>query len=290
MLCPHCGHENVEGRRYCRSCAKPLAAEAAAAKPAPVPLPALPSPLSTVAQARVSPASPSVSNLAIASLALSFLALIPPVGIASVVMGHISRRQIAASQGRQTGTGLAFAGLILSYLQLAVMGVLFVVLICVGYQTNQNLNRNPDVRAALVERMISGDPNHPSAAMTAGSGENLMDALRLIEARQETYRTEHSGNYACSLNYLEPDSRDDELSVHVRNSYYSVKVICTGADEQGNAGHYAATAYPRSEGSSGPVYCLDEKKIIRRYSDANALNEVASYHSLNCPEDGEAVE
>jgi len=35
MLCPHCDHENAEGRKYCRFCAKALAPEPAAAKATP---------------------------------------------------------------------------------------------------------------------------------------------------------------------------------------------------------------------------------------------------------------
>lgn len=33
MICPHCGFENQDGRRYCRGCAKGLASEPATAKP-----------------------------------------------------------------------------------------------------------------------------------------------------------------------------------------------------------------------------------------------------------------
>jgi len=36
MICPHCDHDNAEGRKYCRFCAKALASEPAAAQPAPL--------------------------------------------------------------------------------------------------------------------------------------------------------------------------------------------------------------------------------------------------------------
>jgi hypothetical protein len=41
--------------------------------------------------------------------------------IAAVVLGHMAKRQIAASDGRQTGDGLATAGLVIGYLGVAVM-------------------------------------------------------------------------------------------------------------------------------------------------------------------------
>ena len=283
MLCPHCGFDNAEGRNYCRRCTKPLAPEALAAKPT--------SPVAPRPRISVTPA-PAVNKMAVASLAFSFLAFIVPLGIASVVMGHISRRRITASQGRETGTGIAFAGLILSYLQLLVVGVIFVIAVCLGYELNQKLDHDPYVRAALTERMLNGNPDHPSAAVMAKNGPNLMDALHLIIARQEDYRTEHDGNYACHINYLEQLGQEDELADHVRNSHYSVQVICTGADDQGRAGHYAVTGFPRTESNppNSPYYCVDETKIIRRYSDAEGVSAVLAYQRHSCPEDGEPVE
>ena len=35
MICPHCGHKNAEGRKYCRGCAKALVSEPVVAKPTP---------------------------------------------------------------------------------------------------------------------------------------------------------------------------------------------------------------------------------------------------------------
>ena len=143
-----------------------------------------------------------------------------------------------------------------------------------------------------MERIVNGDPDHPLAAVIAKNGENLMEARHLTEARQDAYRDEHGGNNACDLNYLEPLGRDDELTGHVRNSHYAVKLICTGADDQGRAAHYAVTAYPRTESNppNAPIYCLDESKIIRRYSNENDLNAVVSYQRLSCPEDGQPVQ
>jgi hypothetical protein len=68
-------------------------------------------------------------------------------------MGHISRRQIAKSQGRQSGIGLAFAGLILSYLQLVVVGLIGAGLVVMLFGLSGELNRHPDARAALVSSM-----------------------------------------------------------------------------------------------------------------------------------------
>ena len=287
MRCPHCGFDNTEGRRFCKGCAKPLSAAAQTTPP----VPPQPVPLRSNVTIPASTPSPDVHPLAIASLALSFLAFIVPLGIASVVMGHISRKVITGSGGRQKGTGLAFAGLIISYLQLAVVALIFVVAISLGYQANQKLGQDRYVRAALVERMLNGDPNHPSAAAMAQNDSNLRDALHLILARQEDYRKEH-GNYACNLNYLEPDNRDDELAAHVRDSHYGVRLFCRRLNDKGYVDEYTVTGFPDPESNppNAPVYCADETKSIRRYSDGASVISATQNHTDTCPDDGQAVE
>jgi hypothetical protein len=58
------------------------------------------------------------SKLAYASLAMGFASwlLIPFLaGIAAIVLGHMARLEIARSEGRLTGDGLAVAGLVMGY-------------------------------------------------------------------------------------------------------------------------------------------------------------------------------
>lgn len=283
MLCPHCGFENVEGRKYCRGCAKALAPEVVAARSTPQ--------AQSVPPLAVTPSAPTINRMAVASFGLSFLGFIPPVGIASVVLGHISRKQIAASQGRQTGTGLAFTALILSYGQLFLVALIFCLVVAIAHELNAKMGGDRYFRAALLERIMNGDPNHPSAAVMAKNGSNLMDALHLIQARQDAYQAEN-GNVACQLIYLEAAGREDELSVHVRNSHYSVQIVCRGLDSSGHVTQYAVTAFPITEANppNVPVYCFDETKTIRRYSDANEITGSVFYRHLPCPEDGQPVE
>lgn len=55
-------------------------------------------------------------------------------GIAAVICGHVAKNQIKASQGRMAGDGLATAGLVLGYLNIAltVMAVCLGVLVFAG--------------------------------------------------------------------------------------------------------------------------------------------------------------
>jgi hypothetical protein len=55
-------------------------------------------------------------------------------GIGAVICGHVARNQIRASGGRMGGSGLATAGLVLGYLNLAlaILSLCLLVLVMVG--------------------------------------------------------------------------------------------------------------------------------------------------------------
>ena len=67
------------------------------------------------------PAGPT-SGMAIASLVVSLLG----IGIVGVILGHLALNEIKKSNGYMQGRGLAIAGLIIGYLQIAA-GVLFAI-------------------------------------------------------------------------------------------------------------------------------------------------------------------
>lgn len=72
------------------------------------------------------------NGLAIASLVCSLVGFsacgVP--AIAGIILGHVARKQIRESGGRQTGEGLALAGLIVGYLLVSfVIFVIFAVLV-----------------------------------------------------------------------------------------------------------------------------------------------------------------
>ena len=78
--------------------------------------------------------TPRTNVLAIWSLVLSLVGfLIPFVAhIASVICGHKARSQISQSGGSQTGSGIALAGLIISYLSI-VFYLIAILFLGVGF-------------------------------------------------------------------------------------------------------------------------------------------------------------
>ncbi len=79
--------------------------------------------------------APTTNVLAIISLGVSLLGvfatfIIPFVAqIAAIICGHIARSQIMQSRGSQTGSGMALAGLIISYV---ILGFSFIAIVFLG--------------------------------------------------------------------------------------------------------------------------------------------------------------
>jgi len=77
--------------------------------------------------------APTTNILAVISLIVSLLGvfstfIIPFVAqIAAIICGHIARSQIIQSRGSQTGSGMALAGLVISYIMLifSLIGIVF---------------------------------------------------------------------------------------------------------------------------------------------------------------------
>jgi len=232
--------------------------------------------------------------MALASLILSFFSLIVPFGIAAVALGHVSRNQIAKSAGRLRGTWLAFAGLILAYLQLCVAAALFLAAGGLWLEFNQKMGKEPYVRAALVERIKNGDPYKVTVADGAKHQQNALEALRLIQTRQRQYLSDHPDEgYACGLDQLGYHlTEDSELGTLITNSRYQMQISqCRAVNEL----RYVVLAVPRSDFNlpDSPVYCMDSTSVIYKYSpeqSRDAVARVAGKDPELCSREGERVE
>lgn len=283
MNCPHCAHENPEGRNYCVACAKPLAAQPATRVSAPPRI---------SGGARLS--NPKLNKMAVASLILGFFSLIPPLGIAAVVFGHVSRSQIAKSGRREEGTGIAFAGLILGYIQLAVLGILFLGMLGFIQDFRHELDKHPNTRLALAERIAHGDPYTVNPAKSARQQESAIQALHLIGAQEVSYLAAHPDRgYACQLYLVGFDPvGNSELSTLMRESDYDTKFIRCGRI---SAPIYLVLSVPRSAGNpaEAPVFCLDQANGIEKYTPEQSRDAVATLMTAvadPCPLTGVHVE
>jgi hypothetical protein len=69
----------------------------------------------------------TTSGKAIASLILGILVFIPFSAVAAIILGHLALSEIKKSAGRLKGQGLATAGLILGYAEIALIPVILII-------------------------------------------------------------------------------------------------------------------------------------------------------------------
>jgi hypothetical protein len=74
------------------------------------------------------PPAPTTNGLAVASLVAAFFWVIWFGSFLAVIFGHIALSQIKQSGGRQTGSGLAVAGLVLGYIELSFLALWVLVI------------------------------------------------------------------------------------------------------------------------------------------------------------------
>ena len=107
-ICPYCSQGIADNAVTCNWCNANLAG--------------------TVPQMGTPYAGPQETNgLAVGSLICGILFFIFPSALVAIILGHISRSQIRKSQGRQTGSGMALAGLILGYLGIAFIPIILII-------------------------------------------------------------------------------------------------------------------------------------------------------------------
>ena len=89
----------------------------------------------TLARPRMNFPVRSTSTTAIISLVSGLLAwtLIPLLGaLAAIVLGHIARSEIRNAGGTMEGDGMAIAGLVLGYLQIAIVLLVIVAVVVIA--------------------------------------------------------------------------------------------------------------------------------------------------------------
>ena len=118
-----------------------------------------------------------------------------------------------------------------------------------------------------------------------------MAALRMIVAQQEARLADDPDDLnLCAVKLL----GNDELGQHVRASRYIIDQECQPRTDDGRAirNGFTVTATPKLEDNPAgtPTYCVDQTKIIRRYTDSNTVNNATSVQHLTCPLDGQPVQ
>lgn len=107
MFCGNCGRA-ADGSPYCVACGSAMQPSNQVTPPAPQPQ----GPQINYPPQQTYTAPPQTNGKAIASLVLSLLG----ISILGVIFGHIASSEIKNSAGRQAGSGLATAGIVLGWI------------------------------------------------------------------------------------------------------------------------------------------------------------------------------
>lgn len=173
--CPHCRKglaidaSGAGMQMNCIGCGKPLTVPQASEAPA-----GLRPALQPAAPSGVQPVTPGGAVASLIMGILSFVCLGPVLGIPAIIAGHMARSQIAKSGGRLTGEGIALAGLILGYVNLAFL---------------------PLMAAIAIPSFVNARAKSQQAA--------CMNNLRQISAASDQYALDH-GKAPASIGDLTP--------------------------------------------------------------------------------------
>ena len=185
----------------------------------------------------------------------------PFTAVAAVVLGHLALSDIKKSAGRLAGQGMAVAGLVLGYIQLALLPFILII-------------------AAIAI------PNLLRARMAANEG-SAVGTLRTYNTAMVTYATTCPNvGYPKKLANLGPGAKDGDscahadlvdapLSMPVPLKYGYQFSYNAEPDADGKATKYVLSADPVAPGTSGVRHFFTDQTGVIRYSavggaDANS--------------------
>lgn len=231
QVCDACGNTLSAGDKFCRTCVRATTAGAAVAS----------------SIAATPPSGVETSVKAILSLICGLLFFIPFLFIAAIVFGHLALSEIRKSAGRLKGEGIAIAGLVLGYIEIA--GIPFILII-----------------AAIAI------PNVLRARMAANES-SAVASVRTLNAAEVAYLAEHPAQgYTCSLSDLaDAASIKGPLASGQKNGYAFELSGCAAATDGGPNVKYQVVAYPlRVDQTGRRAFCSDESVTIKVDSGGSA--------------------
>lgn len=229
QVCEACGNPLAADDRFCRTCGRVAKGGLAPA---------------SVGMASPGPVETSVK--AILSLVCGLLFFIPFLFIAAIVLGHLALSEIRKSAGRLKGEGIAIAGLVLGYIEIAGIPLLLII-------------------AAIAI------PNLLRARMAANEASAVASVQTLIAA-EVTYSSAHPAQgYTCSLSDLADATSIGPLASGQKTGYAFELTGCASATDGGPNVKYQVVAYPLRLNQTGRrAFCSDESATIKVDSGGSA--------------------
>lgn len=243
-ICPRCNEANGDATSYCAQCGDRIAS----VSPSRAPQIQSQNAQALLPQSSTTPTqAPKISGLAIFSLICGCFFFIFPSAVLAVVLGHVSRKEIAKSANRIRGGGIALAGLILGYIGVALVPT---ILIMIAIPLFPNLFP-PNVEA---------------------NQNNAVASLRKISTAAMVYSSTHGSSYPPSLFSMGPSGArliDRDLASGRRDGYV-FKYVARKAQHGHFVDAFEASADPIIQNRTGIIhYFVDETGVVRwRKGDA----------------------
>jgi type II secretory pathway pseudopilin PulG len=232
MFCTYCGQTNGEDARFCQRCGAPFAATTNRLAQPPITF-APPPPGSEAPPEPSGPIDPSTQETdpkAIASLVSSLVFFFFPLSqIAAVVLGHLSRADIRRSGGRKKGEGMALAGLIIGYAQIAAIPIILIV------------------AAIAIPSLLR--------AKQAANEASAIQNVRRIVAAENTVHSEKNA-YTCDANDFSDTQARDAVNGTPRNGYRYEMLGCS-------EGAFQVLATPANDQRGSRTFCADQSGEIK---------------------------
>jgi type IV pilus assembly protein PilA len=177
MKCPYCGEMIEDGSQFCARCGNRLVSAAAVA--------------GTPGTAYAPTGAETTSGKAIASLVMGVLVFIPFSAVAAIILGHLALSEIRKSAGRLKGQGLATAGLILGYAEIALIPVILIIAaIAIPNLLRARMAANEASsigvlrtynRAIVSYAVACPNQGYPVSAVNLGPGAGNCDGANLVD-------------------------------------------------------------------------------------------------------------
>jgi len=244
------------------------------------------------------------SRMATVALVLSIFAFIPPLGIAAIVLGHISKRRILASHGLLNGEATARAALIIGYTQAALVTAFVLVLWQVLGMTVEDFRRDAMVQRVLRTSDTNQVPDYETAREEEMTARALLFQMSGMEA--EHHRKSEQG-YLCSLGALleaggvegSTPAEKRAFAERIWHSRYNFEVQgCTPDDSKEATPQYRLTAVPRwpQTPSGKGQWCADEKGTFTRIcspvfcaDESGSVKQIYGGTSADCFDHGDVI-
>jgi type IV pilus assembly protein PilA len=232
QFCAACGNSLTADDKFCRVCGRPTSAGSV---------------ITPAVGAATSAANAETSSKAILSLVCGLLFFIPFLFIAAIVLGHLALSEIRKSAGRLKGEGIAIAGLVLGYIEIAGIPLLLII------------------AAIAIPNLLR--------ARIAANESSALGSVRILNAAEATYAAAHTEQgYTCSLSDLaDAASIKGPLATGQKNGYAFELSGCSPGTEGGPNMKYQVVAYPVRVNQTGVrAFCSDESAAIKVDSGGSA--------------------